>query len=280
MDPLLLGFGLCVVAGAADLLGGTVAFVRSVTTRQLSGLVALSAGFILAVTLLERIPAASEALPETGLLFVLAGYLALFIAENLFARSAHPGEDHHHHHHHVHIGGTARSDHIHGTDALVGGLHPARPLITPTAGLAAFVGMGIHTFFDGAAIVAGFLVDVRLGVLLFVAVMLHKVPEGMSMASITLATGRDRRSAFLRAATLGLTTVVGGATAAFAGQSGTHAVEAFLALASGSFLYVAATDLVPAANEGRTRVAIGLVLAGVVLFLISEQLLGLAGLEA
>lgn len=278
MDPLYLGLGLCVVAGLADLAGGSVVFARTLSSKQLASLVALSAGFILAVTLLERLPSAAEALPRTGLLFVLAGYVTLFVAENLFARTAHEAGDHHHHHHHVDFG--SDSEHVHATDALVGGIHPPRPLITPTAGLAAYVGLGIHAFFDGAAIVAGFLVDVRVGVLLFIAVIMHKGPEGLSMASITLASGRDRGSALLRAGMLGAATIAGGIAAAALGSIEAGAVEVFLALATGSFLYVAATDLVPAANEGRTRLAILWVIAGIALFLASEQLLGLAGLEA
>lgn len=280
MDPLVLGFALCVAAGAADLLGGSVILARRVGRAHLAGLVALSAGFILAATLLERLPAAAEALPEWGLLLVLLGYLVLFVAENVFARTAHAAGDHHHHHHHVALGSGRAEEHVHSTDVLVGALHPARPLITRTAGLAAYVGLGIHTFFDGAAIVAGFLVDAKVGLVLFLAVMLHKVPEGLSMASITVASGHDRRAAVVRAGVLGATTVLGGAVAWGAGALHASFVEGFLAVATGSFLYVAATDLVPAANEGRTRLAIAHVVLGIVLFLVSERLLEAAGFTA
>lgn len=276
MDPLLLGFGLALAAGAADVLGGSILLARRVTRRGLTALVALSAGFVLSVTLLERIPATQEALPESGLLLVLAGYLTLFVAENLFARTAHV---HHHHDEHDHDHPEHGELHGHSTDALMGTLHPARPIISPAAGLAAYVGLAIHAFFDGAAIVAGFLVDVRLGFLLFAAVMLHKVPEGLSMASITLATGRDRKTALTRAGVLGLTTALGGLTAAVAGRLEVGSIQIFLALATGSFLYVAASDLVPAANEGRSRATLIFLLAGAGLFIGTEWLLGLTGFE-
>lgn len=276
MDPLVIGFLLAVAAGAADVLGGSLLLARNVTRRGLSALVALSAGFILAVTLLERVPATQEALPEYGLLLILAGYLVLFVAENLFARTAHA---HHHHDEHAHDHPEHAELHGHQSDALMGTLHPARPLISPAAGFAAYIGLGIHALFDGAAIVSGFLIDVKLGILLFVAVMLHKVPEGLSMASITLATGRDRREAFLRASVLGGTTALGGLLAALVGRVSVAGAEVFLALATGSFLYVAASDLVPAANEGRSRLAIGLLVVGALLFLASEWLLGVAGFQ-
>lgn len=274
MEPLVLGFLLAVAAGAADALGGSIVLARNITRRRLSALVALSAGFILAVTLLERVPATQETMPEYGLLLILAGYLVLFVAENLFARTAHA---HHHHDDHGHDHPEHADLHAHPTDTLMGTIHPARPLISPTAGLAAYVGLGVHALFDGAAIVAGFLVDVRLGLLLFAAVMLHKVPEGLSMASITLATGADRRVAVTRASILGGVTVLGGALAALAGSFDSRAAELFLALATGSFLYVAASDLIPAANEGRTRLTLVFVVLGVALFLASEWLLETVG---
>lgn len=276
MDPTLLGLSLAAVAGAADIAGGSILFARPLARRELTALIALSAGFILAVTLLERLPATQEALPQYGLLLVLAGYLMLFVAENLFARTAHA---HHHHDGHAHDHPDHGEHHGHPSDSLVGVLHPERPLIAPAAGLAAYVGLSIHAFFDGAAIVAGFLVDVRLGILLFVAVMLHKVPEGLSMASITVATGRTRKEALARAAVLGGTTLLGGAVAALAGSVDVAGAEVFLALATGSFLYVAASDLVPATNEGRSRAAIAFLLLGAAFFLVSEWLLGLSGFD-
>lgn len=276
MDPLLVGVSLAFAAGAADALGGSILLARTVTRRTLTTLVALSAGFILAVTLLERVPATQEALPATGLLLILAGYLVLFVAENLFARTAHA---HHHHDDHAHDHPEHADLHGHASDALMGSLHPQKPLISATAGFAAYIGLGIHAFFDGAAIVSGFLIDVKLGILLFAAVMLHKVPEGLSMASITLATGSGRAAAFSRAAVLGGTTALGGVVAGVVGSIEPAGVQAFLALATGSFLYVAASDLIPATNEGRSRAAILFVLLGAALFLGSEWLLEYAGFE-
>lgn len=277
MDPLVLGFVLALAAGGADALGGSIILAKRVGRRELNALVALSAGFILAVTLLERLPAAQEALPETGLLLVLAGFLVLFVAENLFSMHAH---EHHAHDGHAHDHPEHLHHHAHGhaTDTLVGALHPEKPLITNSAGIAAYTGLGIHAFFDGAAIVGGFLVDVRLGFLLFGAVMLHKIPEGLSMASITVASGRGRGAALGRAAILGAVTALGGLVAALVGGTfGVGGVEAFLALATGSFLYVAASDLIPAANASRSRAALAFVAIGVGIFLASEWLLDTAG---
>ncbi len=60
------------------------------------------------------------------------------------------------------------------------------------------LGLTIHTFFDGVAIAAGFLVSTWLGAVIFVAVFLHKLPEGFTVASVVLASGQGKRNAMQR----------------------------------------------------------------------------------
>src|SRR5439155_452495 len=64
------------------------------------------------------------------------------------------------------------------------------------------VGLTIHTFFDGVAIAAGFLVSTWLGAVMFFAVFLHKLPEGFTVASVVLASGQGKRNAILAAGLL------------------------------------------------------------------------------
>ena len=56
------------------------------------------------------------------------------------------------------------------------------------------LGLAIHTFFDGVAIASGFLVSTWLGVVIFLAVFLHKLPEGFTVASVVLASGQGRHN--------------------------------------------------------------------------------------
>src|SRR5437762_10593888 len=69
------------------------------------------------------------------------------------------------------------------------------------------VGLTIHTFFDGVAIAAGFLVSTWLGAVMFFAVFLHKLPEGFTVASVVLASGQGKRNAILAAGLLGVATL-------------------------------------------------------------------------
>src|SRR2546422_1409509 len=126
-----------------------------------------------------------------------------------------------------------------------------------------FLGLFVHTFFDGVAIAAGFLISISLGVLLFFAVFLHKLPEGFTVASVVLAGGQGRRRALQAAAGLGLATLAGVfLTSLLAGQ-----LQYALPLSGGVTLYVAGTDLLPEVNrEPGWRVAL-LVFLGAALVL-------------
>lgn len=264
---LILGFLLASIAASADLLGGYLSVVKQrLSENQLTYFIALAAGFILGAVLLERIPAVihSPDVPE-GMLLVLSGFMTLLLIENFFAGHAH------------HLNLSKDDGEPHGSHALVGSLSVTEPLISSHASYTALVGLLIHTFFDGAAIVAGFLISAKVGAILFLAVMLHKVPEGLSMSSIMLAAGKSRSIAFRSAAAIGLSTVIGGIAPSII-QS-TPIVEAFLAIASGTFLYISTVNLIPAVNEGKNRKALAVMVLGILLFFVSARLLEFLGFE-
>jgi ZIP family zinc transporter/zinc and cadmium transporter len=128
--------------------------------------------------------------------------------------------------------------------------------------------MTIHTFFDGVAIAAGFLVSTWLGLVIFGAVFLHKLPEGFTIASVVLASGQGKRSAVRAAGLLGAATLAGVLlTSQLQAQ-----LKYALPLSGGVTVYVAATDLLPEVNrEPNWRMAF-LVFIGVASLLILKLL--------
>ena len=130
------------------------------------------------------------------------------------------------------------------------------------------LGLAIHTLFDGVAIASGFLVSNWLGAVIFVAIFLHKLPEGFTAASVVLASGQSRRNAILAAGLIGAATLVGVfLTTLLQGQ-----LKYALPLSGGVTLYVAATDLLPEVNrEPSWRIA-ALVFVGVASLLIMQRL--------
>ena len=64
-------------------------------------------------------------------------------------------------------------------------------LMRPSAAYTAVGGLWIHTFFDGVSIASAFLSTSKSGCWCFIAILLHKMPEGFTVASIMLAAGRS-----------------------------------------------------------------------------------------
>ena len=169
--------------------------------------------------------------------FVLAGYLAVHLAQHVFTPHFHFGVETH--------------------------------AVSRSAGISALIGLMLHTFFDGVAIASGFLVSDRLGVLLFLAVLLHKLPEGVTIASVTLAGGGSRRRAIGAAGVLGAATVLGVLLTEHVGPLARHG----LALSAGVTLYVAASNLVPEFQSKRGWLTALAFFGGAVGFFLTEQLL-------
>ncbi len=247
---MLVGLGLTVMAGAADALAGVLATAVRLSRAYLAVLVALGAGFILAAALLDLVPEVIEENPGAAPLIAL-GYLTLFVTENMFTRRAHSDHDEHNHAH---------------SHALVEEPVDEAHRLTTTASVAALLGLSVHAFFDGVAIMSGYQQAPGTGLLIFFAVLFHKLPEGFSLAAVMLAAGRRPVVAALAAAFLGVATVGGGVAVMAFGEVNETLATSFLAFAAGTFLYVGATDLIPAANVSRSRVSLPLVVAGFAVF--------------
>ena len=82
----------------------------------------------------------------------------------------------------------------------------------------------------GAAFGIGFVIGPALGVLLSIAVCLHKIPEGVTIASIMLAGGQSRAMAIGAGALLGGLTIAGAVATELVAQ---HHVGYALALPAG-----------------------------------------------
>lgn len=205
-----------VLAGAANLLGALVVTARPRWSgRSLQVIVALSAGFLIAVAFTGLLPEAIERHGEQAALVALAGYLLVHLTQHVLGRHFHFGEETHE--------------------------------VSPMAGIAALGGLMLHTFVDGVAIASSFLVSSELGVFVFLAVFLHKVPEGLAISSLFLASGASRRQALGAAGVLGLATVIGALVAGVAAP----VAEYGLGFSAGVALYVGASNLVPEFQQDR-----------------------------
>lgn len=239
MSPILLSVLLGLTAAAANFLGGAAVVHKNWNRRYLQYFVALGAGFMLGTALLEMLPESLRVAGPAAPLLVLAGYFLVHFFEHTVTSHFHFGEETH-------------------TDQFI---HPHR-------GYSVLLGLIIHTFFDGIAITSGFLISNFLGWIIFLAVILHKMPEGFTASSVMLASGRSRGVAW------GASAILGGATLAgvLAVSVFKRSVIAGLPLAAGVTLYVAASDLIPEVNrEPDFKMAL-VVFAGVGLLLVLQAL--------
>jgi ZIP family zinc transporter/zinc and cadmium transporter len=231
---LLLGLG----AGLADYLGGFLLVRRSPSARALRYFVALGSGFMLSAALLEMLPEGMAVNPRWAPIMILAGYCGVHLLEHTLVPHFHFGEETHHH-----------------------------EFLSARTSYSVLLGLATHTFFDGIAIGSGFAISSWLGWILFLAVFLHKIPEGFTVASVMLAGGRSRAAALNAALFLGATTVAGVLVISLFPVL----VKAGLPLSAGVTLYVAATDLVPEVNrEPGIRMALVFFLGVVVFFLLRQ----------
>lgn len=249
----LLGFGL--LAALANVLGGLILFpskLHSDYKRGLKYLLALGAGFMLAVTFFEVLPKTIEIWQAQGnnnlyvpMLLLLSGYMITQFFEHTIAPHFHLGEEMH-------------SEH----------------LISARSAYTGIGGLMIHTFFDGISIAAASQIDVKVGFLVFIAVFLHKFPEGFTIGSMVVAAGKGLREVIIATSMIGGTTLVGVLLFYLAGSFTGFSVAYALPLASGVTLYVAASDLIPEVNHhgGKKPLVPVSVFAGVAVFFLIDYL--------
>ncbi|MGO9124921.1 MAG: ZIP family metal transporter [Terriglobales bacterium] len=216
MNPVLLSLLLGLTAAAANVFGGAIIVQKHWDRSYLKYFVALGAGFMLATAIVEVFPASLQLRGKDAPFLVLVGYLIIHFFEHTITPHFHFGEE------------THKDQFIH-----------------THKGYSVLMGLTIHTFFDGIAITSGFLVSNWLGWIIFFAIFLHKIPEGFTITSVMLASGRSRRVAWGASVLLGAATFAGVLTMAVFRRE----VSFGLPLSAGVTIYVAASDLMPEVNR-------------------------------
>ncbi len=239
------------MAAAANFLGGFLVSARRVGQTTLRYLIALGAGFMLAAVFLKIVPESIEQWSGETLVpmvWLLVGYLLIQFVEHTVAPHFHFGEETH-----------------------------EEAMLKQHAALAGLWALIVHAFFDGVSIAVASLVSFELGLLIFIAILLHKLPEGFTVASMMLAAGRSRRSAMTSALLVGLATLLGVTLVLLFQDVDLYSRPLslyMLPLSAGVTLYVAASDLIPEVNtrEGGLRISL-MVFAGVALLYLTELIL-------
>jgi len=231
-------FVYTLIAAAANVAGAAAVTSRSRwSVPALEKMIALSAGFMVSVALLDLAPEAIDQHGSTGAGIILGGFLLVHFTQHTLVPHFHFGEEVHE--------------------------------VTRAVSMSALGGLLMHTFVDGVAITSGFQVRPSLGFLVFIAILLHKLPEGLAISSIFLASGSSRRRALLAGASLGIATIAGGLLTEISAPLARYG----LPLAAGVSLYVGASNLVPEFQAKRDWKLQGSFFAGAALYFLARNLI-------
>lgn len=239
LNVLVFGF----LAGLAT-LAGIFLVARQVKWAQkhLIYLISFSAGVLLSFSFTHLLPEASDLVPN-AFLIILFSFLGFYVLEHsLSLHTCKEGE---------------------------------RCETHPTFTLVSWVGLLVHSLIDGIIIGVGFEVSLALGILSTLAVLLHELPEGISSMAVMLYGGYPVNKAVSYSSLVAFATPIGAIASFWLLRNIDSAfVGTLLAIGAGSFLYVAASDLIPEIHKESKVLNIFLTLLGAFVPFIASLLLG------
>lgn len=187
--------------------------------RLVRGLVSFAVGAMLGSAVLDLLPEANARLGDrTAAPLILIGFVAFFALEKLVRA-------------HAHLAGEGEA-------------HQVQPMAVLN-----LVGDAVHNAVDGMAIAATYLASTSLGVATTVAVVLHEIPQELGDYGVLVFGGFTFRRAVLYNVLTALTAFAGAGVVLVVGAHVAGLAAWLLPVAAGSFIYIAAADLVPALHR-------------------------------
>jgi ZIP family zinc transporter len=218
MHPFIvlpIALGTCV----ATMVGGLVAIGLRDRLHLVLG---FSAGAVIGVAFFDLMPEAMEIAksfdPRKILSFVALGFFLYVLLDRMV--SLHSHDEH-------------------------GGHHMRRGWLSAGS-------LSLHSFMDGFAIGVAFQAGKSVGIVVAVAVLVHDFSDGLNTVNVVVKNGAGRKSAFGWLAVDALAPVLGASVSLLIVLPQTI-VAIFLAIFSGFFLYIGASDLLPESHHAHPR---------------------------
>lgn len=206
---------ILLLAGLAALftfLGGSLPLLKKeLKPKHLSWLIAFSAGILLSTGLNHMVAESIEKAGHEAMLAISTGFVFLF----LIARFAM--------------------------------VHACREeeCETHTFGGIALAGISFHSFLDGFAIAVSMETNISLGYIVVLGILMHRIPTGISIASIMLANHYKQEKAFIILSLIGLTAVLGALFGFLIPFESVRLLGIGVGFSAGVFIYIATADLLP-----------------------------------
>ncbi len=247
ISPSILLTGYCLLIVAASLFGGLLPSLIQLTHIRMQTIVSFVGGLMLGIGVFHLIPHAARQLGDmdTTMVWMISGILLMFflirtfhfhnhgIAEDTQDEACDPCEqDHFHSHRHAH----------------------SHPEVHQFSWFGIVIGLSIHTLLDGIALGSAVSIGsasqgVLPGIGVFLAILLHKPLDAVSISTLMVAGGWKRghvqavNTGFAMMCPLGAALVLLGANQ-FPGIR-QELAGAAMAFSAGVFLCIALSDLLP-----------------------------------
>lgn len=252
MNPEFLLAAYCVAIALLSLLGGLLPNWVQMTHTRTQLIMSFVSGLMLGVAFYHLLPHSIALQPsgqgvDMSVWWLMIGLITMLMLLRMFHFHQHDFSAAEAEHHDAHV-------HAHDDNA-----HDHHPVLAPPAahrlswvGLA--LGLGLHTLIDGIALGAAMQAELGhaaglLGVGVFLAILLHKPLDAMSITTIMEAGGWSRRSRSMANLGFALLCPLGALLFYFGvdllGDARHYAVAVALAFSAGAFICIALSDLLP-----------------------------------
>jgi zinc transporter ZupT len=137
------------------------------------------------------------------------------------------------------------------------------------------MGMLLHNLFEGLSIGFSYSGSVKLGVIVTIALVIHKIPEGLSYTSAMLAFLNGRKKTTIYLIIQGIFTWLGAGISVFlsAFKDLQEPITAIgLSITAGIFLYLSGSILLPSINQKSFKSSPFLFVGGILLYFIMHAI--------
>lgn len=112
--------------------------------------------------------------------------------------------------------------------------------------------LSVHSFLDGFAIGIAFQASQAIGFIVAFAVLVHDFSDGLNTVNVVVRNGNDRKAALKWLLTDAVAPILGAAVSLIV-RLPEHGIALVLALFSGFFLYIGASDLLPESHHAHPK---------------------------
>lgn len=141
-------------------------------------------------------------------------------------------------------------------------------------GLTSIIGFSLHSITDGLIIAVGFEANASIGILTTLAILLHKLPDGVTVSGILLHNGASKKKilsfSFLTTCFTPIGTLLG--TFLFKNIP-MNILSALLSMTAGTFIFLSASDLIPETHKCKNRFTSFMLFAGVIIIILLEHII-------